>query len=51
MAGAITGGAYVLDQKPMDSPLWVLDGIGDPFVISGYGILVELQAYDLTDTV
>jgi len=45
--GAIFGGALGLDVQPMDSPLWVLDGYGDPMITSGYDILVELQAYNL----
>lgn len=46
--GAIDPGALTLDVWPMDSPLWVLDGFGDPMITSGYSILVELQAYNLT---
>jgi hypothetical protein len=49
--GAITPGALELDFDPMDSPLWVLDGVGDPLVISGNSILVELQAYNKTTLV
>lgn len=45
--GSITPGAMALDAQPLDSPLYCLDGVGDPAVIRGTGILVELGAYDL----
>jgi hypothetical protein len=49
--GAIQPGAHVLDTVPMDTPLYALDGVGDPLVISGSGIFVDLQAYNLATTV
>lgn len=45
--GAIDPGALTLNASPLDSPLYVLNGVGDPDVIAGNGIFVELQAYDL----
>lgn len=49
--GAITPGAFALDTTPLDSPLYVLDGVGDPLVISGSGIFIELQAYNTSTLV
>lgn len=44
--GAITPGSFNLDGPPLDSPLYQMDGVGDPAVTAGSSILVELTAYD-----
>jgi hypothetical protein len=45
---AIVPGALYLDINPMDSPLWVLDGVGNPMISGGYSLFVELVGYDVT---